>query len=293
MKLRAQKPQRSVQAGLEWETNNPKQRPMLEIDFAELSDTGRVRDHDEDFVGHVIPATAAAVRNRGWLFALADGVGGQDLGEVASRTAVESVLAGFSSAAEGELHQSLLPRLVQRANTDVHDAGLAANPSGSTMATTLVVCGLRFDRAVVCHVGDSRCYLIRQGQTRVLTSDHTVASEQARMGLLSSEEAAEATTKHVLSRSLGTDLFVNVDTNEYQIVPGDVLMLCSDGLHNSLREPDIAAIIAESPDLNAAARKLIEVANERDGSDNISVQLIKVRAVERVGMYRGRPYSLR
>jgi serine/threonine protein phosphatase PrpC len=269
------------------------QTTMLDLEFAELSDTGRVRDHNEDFVGHVSPATPDEVRSRGWLFVLADGVGGQDLGEVASRTAVESVIAGFCDIPGGELHSALLPKLVQAANGHVHDAGLAANPSGATLATTLIVCGLRFDRAVISHVGDSRCYLIRHGRATALTNDHTVANEQIRMGLLSASEAADVPTKNVLSRSLGGDLFVNVDTSEHHVAVGDVLLLCSDGFHGAVSETEIANIVSHSVDLNAGARKLVAVANERDGSDNISVQLIRVRGIERVGMYRGRPYSLK
>jgi PPM family protein phosphatase len=266
---------------------------MLDVEYAQLSDTGRVRDHNEDFIGHAAPATPDEARSRGWLFVLADGVGGQDLGEVASRTAVESVIAGFCDTPGGDLHTALLPKLVQAANGHVHDAGLAANPSGSTMATTLVACGLRFDRAVISHVGDSRCYMIRHGRATALTSDHTVVNEQARMGLLSASEAAASPTKNVLSRSLGSDLFVNVDTSEHNVSIGDVLLLCSDGLHNSVGAADIANIVSNSATLNAAAHKLVAVANERDGSDNISVQLIRVRGIERVGMYRGRPYSLK
>lgn len=266
---------------------------MLDVEFAQLSDTGRVRDHNEDFVGHAAPATPDQARSRGWLFVLADGVGGQDLGEIASQTAVESVIAGFCDTPGGELHSALLPKLVQAANGHVHDVGLAANPSGSTMATTLVACGLRFDRAVISHVGDSRCYMIRHGRATALTNDHTVANEQIRMGLLSASEAADAPTKNMLSRSLGSDLFVNVDTSEHHVSVGDVLVLCSDGLHGSVGAADIANIVTHSADLNAAARKLVAVANERDGSDNISVQLIRVRGIERVGMYRGRPYSLK
>jgi PPM family protein phosphatase len=266
---------------------------MLDVEFAQLSDTGRVREHNEDYVGHVVPATPALVHTHGWLFVLADGVGGQEKGEVASRTAVECVIAGFCAAASGEPHSALLPRLVQAANTRVFEAGLAARPGGGGMATTLVACALRFDRAVVAHVGDSRCYLVRRGHATVLTKDHTVASEQARLGLLSRREAAKAPTRHLLSRSLGNDMFVNVDTEEIQVLVGDVLVLCSDGLHGPLSAPEIASVVTHDADLDAATRKLVTLANQRDGSDNISLQLVRVRAVERVGMYRGRPYRLR
>ncbi len=271
----------------------PLQYPMLELEFAELSDTGRVREHNEDYLGHLVPATPVEIRTHGWLFALADGVGGQDKGEVASRTAVESVLAGFRKASAGEPHSALLPRLVQAANVRVFETGMASGPGGSNMATTLVSCALRFDRAVVAHVGDSRCYLIRRGQPEVLTRDHTLAGEQMRMGLISPGEAADSPNRHMLSRSLGTEMFVNVETNEHQVLAGDILVLCSDGLHGAMTMSEIATVVNHHDDLNAAARKLVAVANHQDGGDNISVQLIRVRSVERVGMYRGRPYRLR
>lgn len=267
--------------------------PMLEVDFAQLSDTGRVREHNEDYLGHFIPATPVLARSHGWLFALADGVGGQDKGEVASRTAVENVLAGFRQAPGAEPLSSLLPRLVKAANTEVYEAGTKTSTGRTAMATTFVGCALRFDRAVVSHVGDSRCYLVRRARASLLTRDHTVAGEQARMGLLSAQEASEAPTRHLLSRSLGGDMFVNVETNEHQVLIGDVLVLCSDGLHGAVSPAEIAAIVTHSKELDAAAHELVSAANRADGSDNVSVQLIAIRSVERVGMYRGRPYRLR
>jgi protein phosphatase len=271
---------------------SPPRTSMLDVEFAQFSDCGRVREHNEDYLGHALPATPEQVRTHGWLFALADGVGGHELGEVASRAAVESLLAGFREATGEEAHAALLPRLVRAANAQVFETGLAAGHHGASMATTLVACAVRFDRAVVAHVGDSRCYLIRLGRARLLTRDHTVAGEQERLGLLSAREAARAETRHVLSRSLGSDLFVNVETSENQVFTNDVLLLCSDGLHGSVSAAEMAAAVSEGTDLNAAARKLAALANQRDGSDNISVQLTRVRGVERVGMYRGRPYKL-
>ena len=133
------------------------------------------------------------------------------------------------------------------------------------MATTIVACALRYDRATVAHVGDSRCYLIRNGKAAQITRDHTVASEQVRLGLLSAQEAAEGETRHILSRSLGTELVVNVDTNDHQIFAGDVLLLCSDGLHGSVDASEMAAICGQGQDLHLAAERLVAIANERDG----------------------------
>lgn len=264
----------------------------MDVEFTQFSDLGRVREGNEDYLGYVQPASPEEVRARGWLFALADGVGGHDLGEVASHTAVETLLAGFRESTAGQPHTTLLTSLVRAANTRVLEAGHAANPSGSSMATTIVACALRYDRVVVAHVGDSRCYLVRRGEARVLTRDHTVANEQMRLGLLTSQEAADASTRHLLSRSLGSALTVNVEVNEHQVFAGDVLVLCSDGLYASMTASEIAAIAGHGVDLRAAAQRLVDVANQRDGSDNISLQLVRVRTVERVGMYRGRPYRL-
>ncbi len=266
---------------------------MLDVEFAQLSDRGRVREGNEDYLGYVLPLTPVQGRSMGWLFALADGVGGQAQGEVAARTAIESLAEGFRGAGRGEPHTVLLQRLVKEANTVVYEAGQEACPGGVAMSTTLVACALRFDRVVVAHVGDSRCYLVRQGRATALTRDHTVANEQVRLGVLSAQKAAEVPTRHLLSRSLGNDLFVQVETCENQLYRGDMLLLCSDGLHGALTPPEMARITADSPRLETAAQELISIANQRDGSDNISVQLIRVRSVERVGMYRGRPYRIR
>ena len=265
----------------------------MDVEFAELSDLGRVRQGNEDYLGHTIPDVAPRVRSHGWLFVLADGVGGQERGEVASRTAVECVTQGFAEAAADEPHAGLLSRLIQRANKNVVDAGHDADQQSGGMATTVVACALRYDRVTVAHVGDSRCYLIRNRQATLLTRDHTVAQEHVKLGLLSAHEVSSAATRHVLSRSLGNELIVAAEISEHQVFAGDVLLLCSDGLHGSVSGSEMAAVAGQGSDLNTAAQRLVDLANERDGSDNISVQLIRIRGVERVGMYRGRPYLLR
>lgn len=268
--------------------HRPFEDAMLEIDFAELSDVGRVRLENEDCLGHVAPDTPEQARSQGWLFAVADGVGGQEKGEVASRTAIEAVLKGFREASRGEPLSGLLEKLVRRANTRVLDAGM-----NSGMATTLVACALRYDRAVVAHIGDSRCYLVRGKSATPLTRDHTLANEHARLGLLSADEVAEAETRHILSRSLGSELSVSVEVSDHQVFPGDTLLLCSDGLHGALSAEEIARVVSETADVELAARRLVALANEKDGSDNVTAQVVRVQNVERVGMYRGRPYKLR
>jgi protein phosphatase len=266
---------------------------MLEVEFAQLSDPGRSRDYNEDSLGFFAPESPERARSHGWLFALADGVGGHDHGEVASATAIAQLKEGFEQAPVNEPLSALLTRLARDANVKVYETGKKTGPGGSNMATTLVACALRYDRLAVVHAGDSRCYLIREGLPLTLTRDHTVANEHLRMGVISAATAATAETRHMLVRSLGTDLFLNPEVSEHQIFPGDVLLLCSDGMHNSVESTEMAAVAGNGRDLSAAARRLVELANDRDGSDNISVLLIRVRDVERVGMYRGRPYKLR
>lgn len=280
---------------------------MLDVEFAELSHPGLSRHHNEDFLGHVIPSSPAQVQSQGWLFALADGVGGQEKGEVASRLAIDAVLAGFRKIPKGIMHVSLLPRLVQEANQVVFDEGNSANsrpdphytdpggamiPGGAHMASTLVLCALRFDSAVVSHVGDSRCYMFRSGNLVPLTHDHTMVDEQVRNGLISKADAAAHANRHLLTRSLGSEMFVAADTITVNILPGDVLLLCSDGLHGYVPDPAIQWMLNSAPDLNEAAAALIAAANMAGGHDNVSVQLIRVRSVERMGLYRGRPYRL-
>src|SRR6204780_1390754 len=227
--------------------SSPSPSSMLDLEFAELSDVGRVRGHNEDYFGHALPSPEVHGRTRGWLFAVADGVGGEERGEVASQTAIELLVAGFRAAPKGEAHTVLLPRIAQSVNTRIYEMGKAASPGGSHMATTIVACALRYDRVVVAHVGDSRCYLIRHGLASQITRDHTVVAEQVRLGLLSPREAAEAQTRHLLSRSLGNDLFVNVEIGDRQVQPGDVLLLCSDGLHGPVNGREIGEIIAWNP----------------------------------------------
>jgi serine/threonine protein phosphatase PrpC len=265
---------------------------MLDLEFSELSDQGLSRDHNEDFVGHCVPASPAQVQSQGWIFALADGVGGQEKGEVASRLAVETALAGFRKIPKGIMHVSLLPRLVQEANQAIFDAGHHGESSGRAMATTLVLCALRFDSAVVSHVGDSRCYLFRGGNLAALTHDHTMVDEQVRLGLISRADAATHANRHMLTRALGSEMFVAADTITVNILPGDVLLLCSDGLHGYVSDAAIQGILSGTADLTVATAALIAAANDAGGHDNVSAMLIRVRSVERMGLYRGRPYRL-
>jgi serine/threonine protein phosphatase PrpC len=219
-------------------------------------------------------------------------VGGMDLGEVASATAVKVLTEEFPKAQAGTMLVSLLPRLVAFANAAVHDCTLAPEYRGKKMATTIVACALRYDQAIVSHVGDSRCYLVRNGKARQVTQDHTWVNEQRKMGLISAAEMAVSDSRHILIRSLGPEMFVSPDTTTLTLQPDDVLVLCSDGLHGEMGDEAIAEIVSQKKDIKEVARELVARAVEIDGGDNTTAQVIRVRAVEQIGMYRGRPYRL-
>ena len=265
---------------------------MLHVQFGQASDFGKVRTNNEDAMGFFVPASRHQARSHGFLFAVADGVGGMDLGEVASATAVKVITEEFANAQAGTMLISLLPRLIQHANAAVHDCTVEQRYRGKKMATTLVACALRYDQAVVSHVGDSRCYLVRNGQAKTVTQDHTWVNEQRKMGLISAAEMAQSESRHVLIRSLGPEMFVSPDTTALTVQAGDVLVLCSDGLHNEMSDSEIAAIVSQNKHIDEVARELVARAVEIDGGDNTTAQVIRVRAVEQVGMYRGRPYRL-
>ena len=265
---------------------------MLEVQFGQASDFGKVRTNNEDAMGSFIPASRKQARSHGYLFAVADGVGGMDLGEVASATAVSVVAKEFAKAQSGAMLTSLLPRLIQQANAAVHDCTLTPEYRGKRMATTLVACALRYDQAVVSHVGDSRCYLVRGGVARQITQDHTMVNEQRKMGLITASEVATSESRHVLIRSLGPEMFVAPDTTAIALQAGDVLVLCTDGLHDEMPEATIAEIVSQKKNIEEIARELVTRAVEIDGNDNATAQVIRVKSVEQVGMYRGRTYRL-
>ena len=265
---------------------------MLDVQFGQASDFGKVRTNNEDALGSFVPASRQQARSHGFLFVVADGVGGLDLGEVASATAINVITEAFEKAQPGAMLIGLMPKLLQKANAAVHDCTLAPEHRGQKMATTVVACALRYDQAVVSHVGDSRCYLVRNGRARQITQDHTLVNEQRKLGLISTGEIPSSESRHILIRSLGPEMFVSPDTTALTLQPGDVLVLCTDGLHDEMGEAEIATLASQKKDASQIARELVARAVEIDGGDNTSAIVIRVRSVEQVGMYRGRPYRL-
>ena len=228
------------------------------------TDTGRQRRANED-----------SLLARSPLFVVADGMGGAQAGEVASRIAVESFDEGLPSSEHAELQ---LAEIARGANVRIHERSHErAEQAG--MGTTLTAVYVGEDEVAIAHVGDSRAYCLRDGELLRLTDDHSLVDELIRQGRLTPEEAVEHPQRSVITRALGPESAVEVDTRSFRARPGDVYLLCSDGLTTMLSEERILALLLSSPRLHDAGEALISAANEAGGRDNITVVLIRLEEV--------------
>ena len=242
-----------------------------------LTDVGRVRERNEDacFAGQHV-------------FAVADGLGGHQAGEVASDLALSSVRAldqaDPRSAAKG------IADAVRKGNRAVHDRA-ESDESLQGMGTTMTAVVISGDTAFIAHVGDSRCYLIRGGTITQLSRDHTLVARMVSEGRLTPEQAEAHPQRSVLTRALGADKDVDVDESRITVMDGDRLLLCSDGLTGMLSDEEIREYVAGGSDLDEICRRLIDAANERGGLDNITVVLIDVTGAP--GAVTRRPHRAR
>ncbi len=239
------------------------------IRFAMLSDGGRVRVRNED-------AYAADVRLG--VFVVCDGVGGAAGGDVASTEAAQSFLAYIRQHDVTMTDEFLLEQAVRRANSLVYDRALR-QPGLQGMGTTLVALRVAADgRAViVAHVGDSRCYRWRAGALTRLTDDHSLVEDQVRAGEISAAEARTSHLRNIITRVIGSQAHVDPEVAQHAAQPGDVYLLCSDGLTRDLTDDEIATILQEHGDTpDRAARALVDAANGRGGGDNTTVALVEL-----------------
>jgi serine/threonine protein phosphatase PrpC len=230
-----------------------------------VTDTGRQRRANED-----------SLLTRSPLFVVADGMGGAQAGEVASRIAVESFQLGLRDASEPELELALL---AQEANARIHELS-HANAEQAGMGTTLTAVYVGEQEVAIAHVGDSRAYCLRDGALLRLTDDHSLVDELLRQGRLTPEEAVEHPQRSVITRALGPEGTVEVDTRSFRARAGDVYLLCSDGLTTMLSEPEIEALLVANAALADAGEALIAAANEAGGRDNITVVLLRLEDVQ-------------
>ena len=239
------------------------------------TDPGRARENNEDSVAFDV-ATQLGV--------LADGMGGYNAGEVASGMAtafIKSEMARWLSEAGKQANTREIRRAleicVDNANRSVFNAA-TSNAQYAGMGTTLVVAVFQDAKVLLGHIGDSRCYRYRTGELTQITKDHSLLQEQIDAGLLTLEQAATSSHKNLVTRALGVEDAVLLELNEHAVEAGDLYLLCSDGLSDMANDAEIAAVLESQMSMAQKADKLISLANERGGRDNISVLLIQAGA---------------
>ncbi len=248
----------------------------MSFEFFCATDTGRARSNNEDSV---------AVDDDSALAVLADGMGGYNAGEVASSMATAFIKAELgrwlheaaASATDSEVRRAM-DICVDNANRAIFDAA-HSNPQYAGMGTTLVVGVFREGRLLLGHVGDSRGYRLRGGQLMQITHDHSLLQEQMDAGLITVEQAASSANKNLVTRAVGVEGAVLLETHTHELLPGDVYLLCSDGLSDMLDAPTLERLLGQSLPLEKTAAALIDAANAAGGKDNISVILARGRAV--------------
>lgn len=251
------------------------QTPAFSLDFAAATDIGCHRGNNEDSFGY---------DSEQHLYVVCDGMGGSAAGEVASNMAVRALIECFEfliqQSDESGNPQPIEHRLlhsIHEANRLVHEAAIS-NPEHQNMGTTLVCAVLDGSRLVVGNVGDSRCYLIRNGTSHQITLDHSLLDEQVRMGLITPEVAAASNLQSVITRAVGTTETVEPDLFAVDLQPGDMFLLTSDGLTRYAKPEDIANAARPDSDLTTICQILIDHAKQRGGVDNITCMML--RAVE-------------
>ncbi len=237
----------------------------ISLQFAALTDVGRIRTGNEDSFGHCLSAG---------VFIVCDGMGGAAAGEVASRLSVDTLIERLCAVDSPEDRRKALEESIAIANRLVYDRA-AQDVSLQGMGTTLVAVAVQDHHALIAHVGDSRCYLFRAGQLTRQTNDHSLVDEQVRLGHMTQEDAERSPLKNVITRAIGTQQTVEPDISELPLESGDILLLCSDGLTREVPEETIAAILGSPGTLDEQCRKLIDAANNAGGNDNITAILIR------------------
>ncbi|CAG0941909.1 PPM family protein phosphatase [Gammaproteobacteria bacterium] len=249
------------------------------IRAAQLTDVGRVREHNEDAIGANLDTG---------LLVLADGMGGYNAGEVASGIAVRTVLEFVGEACRREdrsaldaesrlMRQSIILRdAVARANKIIHQTA-KSQPQCDGMGTTIVALLFHDNRVSIAHVGDSRIYRLRRGRFEQLTMDHSLLQELVDRGYYSQEEAARSTNRNYVTRALGVEPAVQVEVQEDHALPGDIYLMCSDGLPDMVEDEDIHLTISTfNANLEVVGQQLIQLSNDHGGKDNVSVILAQV-----------------
>jgi protein phosphatase len=250
----------------------------MKIISSGLTDVGRKRNHNED---------SFLIDEEVQLFVVADGMGGHAGGGTASRIAVETIDRVCRSAreagvdpflAETNLQESPLPEVLRNAVESACMAIFKAaqeDPRLNGMGTTVISLLVRGNHALIAHVGDSRAYLVRGDLIQQISEDHSLVNEQIKAGMITPEEARHSRYKNIITRSVGFEEEVQVDVMGLITEPGDYFVMCSDGLSNFVEDKEIREVCAAATDVSDIPKKLIAMANDRGGDDNITVIAVK------------------
>lgn len=247
----------------------------MKIEVSSLTDIGKIRPNNEDAVGHFEPKNAKEQGSKGWLFIVADGMGGHRGGEIASKIAVDATQASYQ-ADLNEDRAAALRAAVDHANRLILNESLS-DEALMGMGTTCTAMVVHEGCAYFVHVGDSRAYVLRDGELVQLTQDHSLVGEMVRSGILSDEDARNHPKRNVITRSLGIHGIINLDTpfSPFELKKDDVFLLCTDGLTSLVNDDEISGSLSENkPD--DACRKLVDAANQKGGKDNITVVVVKI-----------------
>ena len=249
------------------------------LQIVSVTDPGMVRSHNEDSVASDI--------TRG-LVVLADGMGGYNAGEVASGMATTVIVTEMQNTLDQHVSfdvdlktgqsqaQKLLRDHITKSNTSIYQAS-QTQPQYSGMGTTLVVALFHDNKMTVAHIGDSRLYRIRGDELKQITKDHSLLQEQIDAGLITPEQAKLSANKNLVTKALGIDPVVEPEIHDYDTLPGDIYLLCSDGLCDMVSDEDICmALQTLGANLKLCAQQLVQMANDNGGRDNVSVILIKI-----------------
>lgn len=251
-------------------------KPIMYYHYAGLTDTGMVRDHNEDAYKLPTNTDINKLVSRGYLYVLADGMGGHQKGEVASAVTTETINAEYYASIipvpESNPENAIVEALagaIEKANLKVMDATQGGG-------TTVVTAVLYEDLLVSMNVGDSRAYLLRENELRLLSRDHSLVSRLVEMGKITNEEAQTHPRRNVLYQALGQGSEVEIHTATEKLQLNDIVILCSDGLWGEVSDPIIRDILNSAPTPLAAAEQLINRANESGGPDNITAIIIQI-----------------